>query len=120
MKRIYLLFSAVLGLVLALTACGSSGSSGGTTTASAGGSSGGSSCAGSSSSAGAGGASAGAASGASASASYPAGTGSTRSWSAAFQENVVLADIYAEALKAKGVKVADKLNIGSPGATSRR
>ena len=29
MKRIYLLFSAVLGLVLALTACGSSGSSGG-------------------------------------------------------------------------------------------
>ena len=33
--------------------------------------------------------------------------------SANFQENVVLADIYAEALKAKGVKVSTKLNIGS-------
>ena len=33
--------------------------------------------------------------------------------SANFQENVVLADIYAEALKAKGVKVTTKLNIGS-------
>jgi osmoprotectant transport system substrate-binding protein len=33
--------------------------------------------------------------------------------SANFQENVVLADIYAEALKAKGVKVSSKLNIGS-------
>ena len=30
MKRIYVLFSAVLGLVLALTECGSSGSSSGT------------------------------------------------------------------------------------------
>jgi osmoprotectant transport system substrate-binding protein len=33
--------------------------------------------------------------------------------SANFQENVVLADIYAEALKDKGVKVSTKLNIGS-------
>jgi osmoprotectant transport system substrate-binding protein len=33
--------------------------------------------------------------------------------SANFQENVVLADIYADALKAKGVKVTTKLNIGS-------
>jgi osmoprotectant transport system substrate-binding protein len=33
--------------------------------------------------------------------------------SANFQENVVLADIYAEALKSKGVKVTTKLNIGS-------
>src|SRR6185312_318508 len=33
--------------------------------------------------------------------------------SANFQENVVLADIYIEALKAKGVKVSSKLNIGS-------
>jgi osmoprotectant transport system substrate-binding protein len=33
--------------------------------------------------------------------------------SANFQENVVLADIYAGALKAKGVKVSTKLNIGS-------
>jgi osmoprotectant transport system substrate-binding protein len=33
--------------------------------------------------------------------------------SANFQESVVLADIYAEALKAKGVNVTEKLNIGS-------
>lgn len=33
--------------------------------------------------------------------------------SANFQENVVLADIYADALRAKGVKVTTKLNIGS-------
>jgi osmoprotectant transport system substrate-binding protein len=33
--------------------------------------------------------------------------------SANFQENVVLANIYAEALKAKGLKVSTKLNIGS-------
>jgi osmoprotectant transport system substrate-binding protein len=33
--------------------------------------------------------------------------------SANFQENVVLANIYAEALKAKGIKVSTKLNIGS-------
>jgi osmoprotectant transport system substrate-binding protein len=33
--------------------------------------------------------------------------------SANFQENVILADVYAEALKAKGVKVSTKLNIGS-------
>lgn len=33
--------------------------------------------------------------------------------SANFQENVVLAEIYAEALKAKGVKATTKLNIGS-------
>jgi osmoprotectant transport system substrate-binding protein len=33
--------------------------------------------------------------------------------SANFQENVILAEIYAEALKAKGVKVSTRLNIGS-------
>ncbi|MBA2558337.1 MAG: ABC transporter substrate-binding protein [Propionibacteriales bacterium] len=33
--------------------------------------------------------------------------------SANFQENILLAEIYAEALKAKGVKVSTKLNIGS-------
>ena len=33
--------------------------------------------------------------------------------SANFPENVLLANIYAEALKAKGVKVSTKLNIGS-------
>jgi len=49
----------------------------------------------------------------------PAGGGSTAPTdtivvgSANFQENVVLANIYAGALKAKGVKVSTKLNIGS-------
>ena len=49
----------------------------------------------------------------------PAGGGTTAPTdtivvgSANFQENVVLANIYAGALKAKGVKVSTKLNIGS-------
>ncbi|OLE26190.1 MAG: glycine/betaine ABC transporter substrate-binding protein [Catenulispora sp. 13_1_20CM_3_70_7] len=43
----------------------------------------------------------------------PAQTDSIVVGSANFQESVVLADIYAEALKAKGVKVSTKLNIGS-------
>jgi osmoprotectant transport system substrate-binding protein len=51
----------------------------------------------------------------------PAGNGGSSSaptdtivvGSANFQENVVLANIYAGALKAKGVKVTTKLNIGS-------
>jgi osmoprotectant transport system substrate-binding protein len=113
MKRIYVLFAAVLGLVLALTACGSSGSSGGTAAGAGSGSgSGGSSCAGPSSAA-AGGASSGAAGGASPSAAtYPAGTGSITIGSAAFPENVLLADIYAGAMSAKGVKVSKKLQIG--------
>jgi osmoprotectant transport system substrate-binding protein len=113
MKRIYVLFAAVLGLALALTACGSSGSSGGTAAGAGSGSgSGGSSCAGPSSAA-AGGASSGAAGGASPSAAtYPAGTGSVTIGSAAFPENVLLADIYAGAMSAKGVKVSKKLQIG--------
>jgi osmoprotectant transport system substrate-binding protein len=115
MKRIYVLFAAVLGLALALTACGSSGSSGGTAAGAGSGSgsgSGGSSCAGPSSAA-AGGASSGAAGGASPSAAtYPAGTGSITIGSAAFPENVLLADIYAGAMSAKGVKVSKKLQIG--------
>ena len=113
MKRIYVLFAAVLGLVLALTACGSSGSSGGTAAGAGSGSgSGSTSCAGPSSAA-AGGASSGAAGGASPSAAtYPAGTGSITIGSAAFPENVLLADIYAGAMSAKGVKVSKKLQIG--------
>src|SRR6476620_206526 len=113
MKRIYVLFAAVLGLALALTACGSSGSSGGTAAGAGSGSgSGGSSCAGPSSAA-AGGASSGAAGGSSPSpATYPAGTGSITIGSAAFPENVLLADIYAGAMSAKGVKVSKKLQIG--------
>jgi len=115
MKRIYVLFAAALGLVLALTACGSSGSSGGAAAGAGAGSgsgSGASSCAGPSSAA-AGGASSGAAGGSSPSAAtYPAGTGSVTIGSAAFPENVLLADIYAGALSAKGVKVSKKLQIG--------
>ena len=45
-------------------------------------------------------------------ATYPAGTGSVTIGSAAFPENVLLADIYAGALSAKGVKVSKKLQIG--------
>lgn len=45
--------------------------------------------------------------------SAPAQTDSIVVGSANFQESVVLADIYADALKAKGVKVSTKLNIGS-------
>ena len=113
MKRIYVLFAAVLGLALALTACGSSGSSGGTAAgAGSGSSSSSTSCAGPSSAA-AGGASSGAAEGSSPSpATYPAGTGSITIGSAAFPENVLLADIYAAAMSAKGVKVSKKLQIG--------
>ena len=36
--------------------------------------------------------------------------------SAAFSENVILADIYGQALAAKGVKVTYKLNIGQRAA----
>ncbi|MEY9862846.1 osmoprotectant transport system substrate-binding protein [Catenulispora sp. GAS73] len=43
----------------------------------------------------------------------PAQTDTIVVGSANFQESVALADIYAEALKAKGVKVSTKLNIGS-------
>jgi osmoprotectant transport system substrate-binding protein len=43
----------------------------------------------------------------------PAQTDSIVVGSANFQESALLADIYAEALKAKGVKVSTKLNIGS-------
>jgi osmoprotectant transport system substrate-binding protein len=45
--------------------------------------------------------------------SSAAGAGSVTIGSANFQENVLLADIYAAALKAKGVTVSTKLNIGS-------
>jgi osmoprotectant transport system substrate-binding protein len=45
--------------------------------------------------------------------STPAASDTIVVGSANFQENVVLADIYAGALKAKGVKVSTKLNIGS-------
>jgi osmoprotectant transport system substrate-binding protein len=50
---------------------------------------------------------------ASAGSSSAAGAGSVTIGSANFQENVLLADIYAAAMKAKGVTVKTKLNIGS-------
>jgi osmoprotectant transport system substrate-binding protein len=49
----------------------------------------------------------------SAGSSSAAAAGSVTIGSANFQENVLLADIYAAALKAKGVTVKTKLNIGS-------
>lgn len=90
MKRINAIFGTALGAVaLATTACGSSGNPTAPATTAA--------------------ATSAAASGASSS----GGTESVTIGSANFQENVVLADIYAEALKAKGVTVSEKLNIGA-------
>lgn len=92
MKRINVLFGTVLGAAaMAATACGSSSNptaptAPATTAASS------------------------AATGASSSGS---GTESVVVGSANFQESVVLADIYAEALKAKGVNATTHLNIGS-------
>ena len=97
MKRSHVLLTVFAGLSLALTACGSSGSSSNTTpppTTSAGAAS----------------------SSASASATdattYPAGPGSITVGSADFTESVLLADIYAGAMSAKGVKVTKHTNIG--------
>jgi osmoprotectant transport system substrate-binding protein len=93
MKRIYSASSALLGVVL-LAACGSSGSSAGnngnTTPAGTGGST-------------------------SASTGLPTAPGSVTIGSAAFPENELLADIYGDAMAAKGVKVTKKLNIGERG-----
>src|SRR5262245_54207656 len=77
------LVALALPVVLALAACGSSGS---------------------------GGSSSGSAPGPSASAASDAG--SLTIGSADFTESALLADIYADALAAKGVKVTKKLNIG--------
>ena len=95
MKRISVLVAAGAGLVMALTACGSSGSS--SKTSSAGG---GSSAASSSAATSAG------------SSSAAAGGGSITVGSADFPESVLLADIYGDALTAKGVSVTKKLSIG--------
>ncbi len=95
MKRSYALLAALLGFVMALTACGSSGSSDKTTTPPAASSS--APATESSSATGS---------------SYPAEPGSITVGSAGFTENVLLADIYADAMSAKGVKVTKHLNIG--------
>jgi osmoprotectant transport system substrate-binding protein len=109
MKRTYVLLAAATGLALTLTACGSSGSSSNSTSAAA--SSTASASASASSSA-----STGDQPGVTSSATYPAGTGSITIGSADFSESELLADIYADALTAKGVKVTKKLNIGERAA----
>jgi osmoprotectant transport system substrate-binding protein len=90
MKRIYLATIATAG-ALALAACGSSGSSANVNTppptVPAGGSS-------------------------PASTELPSDPGSVTIGSAAFPENELLADIYGDAMAAKGVTVTKKLNIG--------
>jgi osmoprotectant transport system substrate-binding protein len=96
MKRIYAA-SAALAAVALLAACGSSGSS---ASSSAPSSSAGSSAA--PSSPGGGGA-------------LPSTPGSVTIGSAAFPESALLADIYGDAMAAKGVKVSKKLNIGERG-----
>lgn len=98
MKRTQVLFAAASGLVLAaaLSACGSSGSSSKSNTSAAPATSGGVSS--------------------SAPAGYPAGPGAITVGSAGFSESELLADIYAEAMSAKGVKVTKKLNIGERSA----
>jgi osmoprotectant transport system substrate-binding protein len=93
MKRIYLAPLAVLS-VLALAACASSGSSGKSNGPTAAGSTAVSSPAGT---------------------ALPSEPGSVTIGSAAFPENELLADIYGDAMAAKGVQVKKKLNIGERG-----
>jgi osmoprotectant transport system substrate-binding protein len=101
MKRTYLLaaslLASALALALALAACGSSGSSEKTTAPPGGNTSSGATTTGPQSSG---------------PATYPAGPGSITVGSAGFTENVLLADIYADAMSAKGVKVTKHTNIG--------
>lgn len=100
MKRTYSLLAAVAGLTLGLTACGSSGSSSNTTPPAA---------PGTSTPATSGSVSE---SSPQANGSYPSAPGSITVGSADFTENALLADIYADAMSAKGVKVTKHLNIG--------
>jgi osmoprotectant transport system substrate-binding protein len=98
MKRV--LTALALPGLIALAACGSSGSSAKTNTSAppATPSNSGSTASAPSSSAAAG--------------ALPSAAGSVTIGSAAFTENVLLADIYGDAMAAKGVKVTKKLNIG--------
>lgn len=95
MKRVYTVVLALLGLTAVLSACGSSGQSGKTKNSSPPANTSASTPAGSSSAA-----------------SYPSAPGSITVGSADFPENALLADIYGDAMAAKGVKVSKKLNIG--------
>ena len=94
MKRMYAITAAAAGLILTLTACGSSGSS-------------------TKSSASASGAATTTASAPGPTSSAPAASGgSVVVGSAQFPESELLANIYADALKAKGVKASTHLDIG--------
>ncbi|HZZ96847.1 MAG TPA: ABC transporter substrate-binding protein [Jatrophihabitantaceae bacterium] len=108
MKRIYLAVVAILGL-FALAACGSSGSSGTT------GQSAPNTTPAQSTSASVGGNPPPSAATSPAATGLPSDPGSVTIGSAAFPENVLLADIYGDAMSAKGVKVSKKLNIGERG-----
>lgn len=121
MKRTSVAGAAFAAVALALTGCGSSGSSSGSSSSAAAGgaSSSASSCpsgGGSSASAGASSSAAGAGGGGSSAATFPSGTGSITVGSADFPENTLLADIYGDAMAAKGVSVKKKLNIGERAA----
>lgn len=107
MKRIYLAVAALLGLIMTLAACGSSGSSGTSSSSSS------SSTETAAASTDTTSTSPAATSSATSSAPVaPASGGSLVIGSAAFPESELLANIYAEALKAKGVKATTKLDIG--------
>jgi osmoprotectant transport system substrate-binding protein len=103
MKRIYLAILAILGL-FALAACGSSGSSGETNAPSS-----------PPASVPAGGNSPSAPAASQGGGALPTKPGSVTIGSADFPENTLLADIYGDAMAAKGVKVSKKLNIGERG-----
>src|SRR4051794_16557151 len=107
MKRVTLGAGRVLGLTAtavataALAACGSSGSS--------------ASSGAPSNSVSPGSLSTGASSSAAPSTGLPSSPGSVKIGSAAFPESALLADLYGDAMAAKGVKVSKQLNIGERG-----
>ena len=118
MKRTVLFGVTLSGLMLAVSACGSSGSSGGgnSTPPSGSGAQSSNGCPGAGSGAGSSTAGAGSLSPSGGTSTFPSGTGSITVGSADFPENTLLADIYADAMSAKGVKVSKKLNIGERAA----
>ena len=102
MKRTYRAVGTLVGLmgILSLSACGSSGSSSNPNA---------------SSSQPSGAASSPASSVGSSSSALPTAAGSVTIGSADFPESTLLADIYGDAMSAKGVKVTKHLNIGARG-----
>ena len=112
MKRSYVLATLVTGATLALSACGSSGSSGTSGKTAPAGSNPASTPAPVSAPASV---SAPGSAPAGSTPAAPSGAGSITIGSAAFTENALLADIYGDALSAKGVKVKKTLNIGERG-----